>query len=511
MSKSLQRRRLTNSASVGTAAQPLGKDRPRLWTPPLRKLSPATSYGYDVVDFAANVMNLPLDPWERWTMIHAGELLPDGRPRFRQVLILVARQNGKTLLAKILTLYWMFVERVPLVLGLSTTLGYAKVSWTDCIDMARENPYLQNEIGQIRYTIGEECFPTTHGSNYRIAAANRRAGRSLTVHRLIVDEIREHDSWDAWNAATNAMNAVPYGQVVAISNQGDDRGVVLDALRTAGLEYIETGKGDPRLGLFEYSAPDGAEVDDLKALAQANPNLGHRIDPDSLLGAAKRAKAAGGEELAGFRTEVLCQRVILLDPAVDPDGWKKAGTNQPIDLANHRDKVALCVDVSLDGSHATLAAAAVVNRKIHVEVIAAWDGYGCTKQLRADLPSIVKKIRPRTLGWFPAGPAASVAADLSGKGSPDWPPRRVTLEDIRGDVTAVCMGFAEQVATGEVVHPNDPMLTEHINNAQKLRRGDGWTFTRRGVGPVDGAYAVAGAVHLARTLPARANLVAVKV
>jgi hypothetical protein len=31
--------------------------------------------------------------------------------------------------------------------------------------------------------------------------------------------------------------------------------------------------------------------------------------------------------------------------------------------------------------------------------------------------------------------------------------------------------------------------------------GDRWVFVRRGVDPIDGAYATGGAVHLARTMP----------
>jgi hypothetical protein len=297
------------------------------------------------------------------------------------------------------------------------------------------------------------------------------------------------------------MNAVSHAQAVAISNQGDDESVVLDSLRDAAIDYIETGAGDPRLGIFEWSSPDGSDPTDLQALAQANPDLGGRIDPDALLGAALRAKAAGGEELAGFKTEAMCMRVHLIDPAIDPTMWDASGTDEPIDLAEYRRQVALCVDVALDGSHATLAAAAVVDERVHVEIVAAWQGHGCTKYLRAELPGIVAKVRPRAFGWFPAGPAAAVAADLSGAGRRDWPPRRVEIEEIKGDTAAVCMGLAEQVLAGDLVHPNDPMLTAHINASTKLRRGDAWVFTRRGAVPIDGSYAVAGAVHLARTLP----------
>lgn len=480
-----------------------GIKRPRLFTPPLVDLTPVTSYGFSVIAFARDILGLPLDPWEEEAAIRLGELLPDGRPRFRTVLILVARQNGKTLLAKILILYWLFHGDKKTVLGLANTLAYAKRIWQDVVDIATTDPLLSLRLAAkpVRLAIGEECLTTGMGSEYRIAAANRNAGRSLTVHRLICDELREHRGWDAWNASTNAMNAVRDAQAVCISNQGDDTGVVLDALRASALEYIETGQGDSRLGLFEWSAPDASDPSDLHALAQANPNLGHRIDPDALLGAAMRAKAAGGKELAGFRTEVMCMRVRLLDPAIEPESWMACATTNPMDLSVHRDRVALCLDVSVDGSHATLVAAAVVDGMVHVEVVGAWNGFGCTAVVRRELPDLVSKIKPRQLGWYPAGPAAALTADLKVDRARGWPTRGTELVEVRGEVTASTMGLAELVRVKGLHHPDDPMLNAHVAAAQKLYRGDAFAFRRVGVDPIDGAYALAGAVHLARTMP----------
>lgn len=475
-----------------------GSVTPRLWTPPLRDLTPATSFGYDLIDFARDVLGIDLDPWECWVAIHLGELLPDGRPRFRTVLILVARQNGKTLLAKVLILFWLFVEQVPLVLATGTDRSYAKKTWCEVDEMVKANEYLAAERRPTRLVIGEEAIRTAHGGEYSFAANNGRAGRSRTVHRALVDEVREHHDLDAWGSITGAMNAVPYGQVVAISNQGDDTAVLLDTLRDPAVAYIETGQGDSRLGLFEWSAPPGADPTDLQALGQANPNLGHRVDVDALLGAAGRAVAAGGEELASFRTEIMCQRVALLDPAVDPDLWAAAGTSTPVDLADHRQRVALCLDVSLDGRHATLAAAATLDGVTHVDVVAAWDGLD---DARRQLPAVVARVRPRALGWFPNGPAAALAADLAERKTTGWPPRRVALTPITTETAAVCMALPELVRAGEVRHGRDPMLDAHVERAQRLRRGDTWVFGRRGSGPVDAAYAMAGAVHLARTLP----------
>lgn len=491
---------------------------PRIFTPPLRELTPETSYGFDLIDFA-EAIGMPLDPWQQWVAIHMGELLPDGRPRFRMVLVLVARQNGKTTLCRVLTLYWLHVHQAPLIIGTSASRDTAKESWRAVIDMALGNDALRNEYGTkaVRETIGEEAFSTLgcgrgcqldhehrRASTYRFAAPNRRAGRSKTVHRAILDELREHQSFDVYNALIKAMTAVRDAQAVAITNQGDTNSVVLDSLRTSALDFIETGRGDPRLFLAEWSAPNGAEPTDPQAIALANPDLGNRIHLDSIIGDALRAKAAGGEELAGYKTETLCQRVTLLDPAIDPDAWQRCGVDPAtaLDLAQHRRAVALCLDVALDGAHATLVAAATIDGVTHVEVVRRWQGFGCTRALRGELPDLVARIKPRVIGWFPAGPAAAVAADLKKRrGARPWPPRPVKVEEIVGEASAVCMGLAEQVLAGEIRHPRDEMLNAHVEHTQKLIRGETWTFTRSGTQPVDATYATAGAVHLARTLP----------
>jgi hypothetical protein len=503
------------TAALDEAPLVRGSTTPRVWTPPLIEgppggcecgcaLTPETSYGWDVIDFARDVLDTPLDPWQRWLVIHAGELLPDGRPRFRTVLAIVARQQGKSLLMRVLILFWMFVEQWPMTLATSTDRSYAKAAWAATCEIAKDNPYLSAELPARPQTlqVGEEEFRNLHGAKYRFAAVNRRAGRSLTINRLVLDEIREHVNFEAWGASTNAMNAVPTAQCLAVSNQGDDTSVVLDDLRNGALSHLENGDGDPRLGLFEWSAPAGSDPCDLRALACSNPNLGNRTDADTLLGAARRAVKAGGEQLTSFLTEVMCIRVDKLDPAFDATAWDECGTDAPIDLAGHRRATALCLDVSLDGSHATLVAAAMVEGLLRLEVVAQWDGQGCTRQLREQLPGIVARVKPYSIGWLPNGPAAAIHGELASRNRErTWPPRRVKTEEIRRDFTAVCMGLSELVSSRQVRHPKDPLLDAHIRGSGKLPRADGWILDRRGVGPIDAAYAAAGAAHLARTMP----------
>ncbi len=202
--------------------------------------------------------------------------------------------------------------------------------------------------------------------------------------------------------------------------------------------------------------------------------------------------------MAGFLTEHQCRYVPQLNPAVNPNDW--LACLDVGDLSGARDRVTLCFDVSPDMLHATLYAAAIMeDGRARVDAVAAWDGIACTDELRKKLPELVAKVKPAKLGWFPAGPAAALAADI--REHEDWPPRGVDLEEIRGDVTAVCMGFSEQVTARKIAHSGDPLLDTHVGAAERLMHGDGWRFSRKGTGHVDAAYAAAGAVHLARTLP----------
>jgi len=479
----------------------LGSVRPRLWTPELRDLSdPAASWGHDFVDFCETI-GWPLDPWQVWLAIHLGELYPDGSPRYRKAIILVARQNGKTLFTRLLILYWMFVERVPEIVATSTDRGAAKRSWRKVVSMAERSPLLADVLPR-RHTalqIGEEDFWNDYGSHYRFAAPTRRAGRGDTVDRALLDELREHRNRDTWDAIVPAQNAVEDGLLVCISNEGDAESVVLHEEYDAAEQFLLTGEGDPDTFLAAWSAPEGAPVDSPEALAQANPGLGHRVHMRALIGQARAALAAGGETLARFKIEILCQRVDLLLAAIRTEDWNGCGVPaaEALDMAPHRRQVAVCFDVSEDTTHATLTAAVTIDGLTWIDVVRAWDGDDCRRRLRAELPGLLAEIRPRKCVWFPGGPAAAVADEFAGKRV-----RNVLMEPLRAeDVVRACMGLEEQAAARHLRHTHDPLLSLHVRQSQQLPQGDGWRFARRGKAPIDATYSAAGAVHAARILP----------
>jgi len=487
--------RSTRSDSGG----PLGSTEPRIWTPPLRELTPETSYGFDLNDFALDVLGIDFYPYQKWLSIHAGELLVDGRPRFRRLLVMIARQNGKSLWAKVLILYWMFVEIHKKILATSTNRDYARVAWYETLDMIKDCEFTNRrlDVRATKFATGSETIVTTDGSQYKFAASNRRTGRSLTLNRVLLDELREHVTWDSWNAVTPTMKTVPDAQLVALSNAGGLEAIVLNDFRA------EAMAGDnERLGLFEWSAPDDAEPDDVAGLLYANPLAGYLVDVDELLSDARAAIAAGGEKLVGFKIEQMCRAVPVLNPAVV--GWKDCGTDEPADLAPHRARTALCVDIALDGSHATLVAAVELDKVVHLEVVAAWSGYGCGRVVAVELPALVRRVRPAVVGWYPQGPAAAVAAELAARKDrrSDWPPRGVKLDELTTETGGVCMSFAGMVGAHQVSHPHDPLMDAQAATVQRKRQGDQWVFARPASGgPIDAMYAAAGATWLVRRLP----------
>ena len=131
----------------------VGSEVPRIWTRPLRELTPETSLGYSVIEFAEKFLFIELFPWQKWLLIHALELRPNGRLRFRNIIVLVARQNGKSTLSIVLSLWAMYVFGTKTILGTAQDLDTAEELWQTAVDLVYE---LDDELRPIRhYYLGD--------------------------------------------------------------------------------------------------------------------------------------------------------------------------------------------------------------------------------------------------------------------------------------------------------------------------------------------------------------------
>lgn len=478
----------------------VGRAEPRLFTKPLRPLTRHTTRGFEVIDFA-EVIGRPLLPWQRWLVKHALELNPDGTYRFRTVLVLVARQNGKSDVKRTVSLWRMYLDDAMCILGIAQDLALARKQMNLSVSTIFDSPDLALEYGGTRKANGDEYFwlddrslpksaPVEMHPMYVIRAANRSAARGLSIDELNIDELREQTDWAAWSAASKATLARAYAQIWCMSNQGDDTSVVLNQLRDAAL----SGR-DPQIGLFEWSAPEGCALDDPKAIAQANPGLGHVITLPAIL------SALGTDPPNIYRTEVLCQKVDILDGPFDIEAWKACA--DPTMKAPAGRNVVACFDRSEEG-HSTLAVAEVGPDGLpRLAVRKAWTS---DDDVRAELPALLGELRPMVLAWYPGGPAAALATILRPKTKDGRlkPGRIKVVEIVGGKAAEAVQGLADLMKGRGVVWNGDPLLDAHIRGSQKAPAGDGgFKIVRRGGGNVDAAYAGAGAVQVALTNPRR--------
>lgn len=371
-----------------------GSEVPRVYTPPLRELTRKTSHGFAVIDFATDVLEIELLPWQKWLLIHALERRRDGGLRFRNVVVLVARQNGKSTLSQVLALYWLYVLNVRTVLGTAQDLDTAEDVWEGAVEIAQDVAVLADEIAKVIRVNGKKALLLEGGQRYRVKATNRRAGRGLSGDRILLDEIREHQSWDAWGAITKTTMARPAAQIWCLSNAGDMTSVVLRYLRKKAHEAI----GDPDginatddadtllpdedelevmadhdaelddvdaedfevdgddLGIFEWSAPPDCDVNDRDAWAMANPSMGYTIEERTI------ASACRTDPEWIFRTEVLCQwSEGGLEGPFPSGAWERCAVDLDDDgqvpAASRLDltQVAACLDVSWNRSAAYVA------------------------------------------------------------------------------------------------------------------------------------------------------------
>lgn len=372
-----------------------GRTEPRIFTVPLRGLTPETSRGFEVIDFARQVLNVDLLPWQMWLLIHLLELNEDGTLRFRKALVIVGRQNGKTLIAAVLAAYWLYVDaaRWPdqlrehefVIVGSAQKLDIAMKPWKQVRrwgapdDLKRgiasdRVPQLQEFTYPPGMTSGEISLSTHAGAQYLPRTFDGARGHSAA--RLILDELREQYDFEGWSAIEKSANAMYDSLLVAFSNAGTTRSKVLKGVRDTA--HASVDDAEAQWFVAEWSALPDASLDDPEAFAQANPSAGYL--PGMTIAGLMRA-AADAPEKNVERIEVLGQWVAATkSPFMDGDAWLKV-TDAPR-VGERGEQVAEGSQIA-DGSHMVIGIDTSWNRSmtyvsvagyrddglIHVEII----------------------------------------------------------------------------------------------------------------------------------------------
>jgi hypothetical protein len=295
-------------------------------------------------------MGTPLMPWQEQVALVGGELdTSTGLPAYREVIVTVPRQAGKTLLM----LAWQVQRATGWDRLGPQRIAYSAQTGNDARKKLIEDqvPILEPRshtlgIRRILRGMGNESVEFTNGSRIVLLASAADSGHGKTIDLGIKDEFFADYDDRRDQAMIPAMATRKAAQVVTISTMGTDESVPLDRAVERGRAAVAAGA---RAGLayFEWSADPASDMDDPATWWGFHPALGHTITEAVI--AHARATLTDGE----FRRAFANLKTRADDRVIPGDAW--AAVCSP--TAQPTEPLTFAIDVNPERSAGAIVAA----------------------------------------------------------------------------------------------------------------------------------------------------------
>lgn len=363
------------------------------------RIAPPTPARSDLAGFraAASSIGITLMPWQVTAARYLEALGRDGRHLYREVAIVVSRQNGKSeLLVPLIKKRLLEGRRIMHTAqdrSLPRDIFYrvADIMWEQHIELF---PLRNERQTKPRYANGQEEIRLSNGGVYSIVAPTRGGARGPTRDLVIIDELREMDTWDFIAAAKPTLSVSPDPQILYLSNAGEVDSLVLNAIR-------ERRDEDPSLAYLEWSAAPHRPADDPRGWAEANPAMGREPEgmgklAETLEAAYRTARLEG--TLAIFETEHLTRWVnAIRETLVDLADWGACQSPLP-----DPQRPVMAVSMDPEGKRASAVIAWKQGDKIAMRVLFDVPGKPIdTDRLGKDLRDKARELGVTRVGFDP--------------------------------------------------------------------------------------------------------------
>jgi len=255
-----------------------GHDPPPMFATP--RAPGSMSRGGEIANFA-RLLGLRLMPWQQRVAEGVLELRPDGRPRFRMVVVTVPRQCGKSVLLLCAVLHRLMAWGRPTVVTYNAQGGVdASVFWRRHWDRICDAG-LDRAAG-LDFKRGiADTHMTAGRSLMRVLSSSPTAGHGMTLDMAVVDEAMAYVTDEREQALLPGMRTVPDGQFWIVSTAGDDASLWLRSKVDRGRADVAAGRRTS-MAYFEWGAPETADIDDEDVWWAAIPALGHTVDVETI-------------------------------------------------------------------------------------------------------------------------------------------------------------------------------------------------------------------------------------
>jgi hypothetical protein len=413
-------------------------------TPP--RISPVSfksldyRYGNALIAWAAEVLKVELMPWQQF-LLREGLVRRNGKFRYRTLLAVVARQNGKSLLSAIRILGGICLFGERFTLGSAHTRWVALEVWHLVYDLAYDAGL---EVGRMRKSTGQEEFDV-EGGRYKLATGSTGGARGLSgVDLVVMDELRQMNQWESYAALDKTRRIRSDSQVWAITTEGDMESTVLNRLQALGRDVIEANQTDSPIGYFEWSAAPGLAASDRRGWYQANPAMGYTLEEDTV-----HAEFLT-DPPAVFEVEVLCRKVAQISGWVDPMEFDACASPERFPIEG---PFVLALDAVPELRHVSICAGALDNGFHYLELIETFTGPRALAFAEHRLEQLLERWTPATVVTVAKSPMEpSTARIAAAAGVPHTSVRPA-------DWAKACRGFYASVRNRQIRHPGGQAIS----------------------------------------------------
>ena len=270
--------------------------------------------------------NFKLELWEK-AIVSCIYGIVDPKTKFRvfrEVLLLVARKNGKSILASSIANYELQVGGGfgGRIYNIAPKLDQADIIYLNTWTMIQLDPDFVNKKKEIeeqkrathrkvdeeqdlpKKRVSDIFIPTINSTMKKIAFSAKKSD-GFNPSLAICDEIA---SWEGdaglkqYEVLKSGMGARPEGYLLSCTTSGYINDSIFDELMKRATRFLMGESKESRLLPFLYMIDDPEKWNDINELRKSNPNLGVSVSVDYLL-----EEIAIAEGSLSKRAEFLCK------------------------------------------------------------------------------------------------------------------------------------------------------------------------------------------------------------
>jgi phage terminase large subunit-like protein len=432
-----------------------GATEPRLHSPYLK----GKSLVQDVIDLC-EIVKTPLLPYQKFILTDMLRVDKKGNFQRKTVLLLIARQSGKTFLARMLILAHLVKWPSRNILIMSSNRSMALDTFRQVAYMLESNDHLKAMVKQIRYANGTESIEMIDGTRLDVVAATRDGSRGRSADFLYIDELREITE-EGYRAAIPTTRARANAMTLLTSNAGDAFSTVLNDMRSRALENPPAS-----FGFYEYSAPAHCKVTDRKAWAMANPALGYTVTEEAL------EEAVATSPIENTRTELLCQWISSLQSPFPPNSIEDC-SDSTLEMSAGAYTV-FGFDKSPSSRDCSLVAGQILpDGRIGVGILETWESLVSIDELQvaAAIKGWADIYRPRQI-CFDKYATQTIADRLSNAG-------QICVDVSGAQFYQACSDLLDATVNRRWVHNGQDMLITQFANVAAKTNDSSWRIVKR--------------------------------